>query len=156
MARRASCLPARPSPTSSPRSTRRRHPSRLRSTANSSRAKPVPIASSTTAMPSSLSNPSPEADMSFQIGGVALESRFFLGTAGYPSPQVLQQAIAASGSQVVTVGLKRQLAAGGGPGDFYQLIRASGAHLLPNTAGCRSAREAVTLAHMARELFGTN
>ena len=94
--------------------------------------------------------------MTFHIGGVELQSRFFLGTAGYPSPQVLQEAIASSGAQVVTVGLKRQLAAGGGPGDFYQLIRASGAHLLPNTAGCRSAREAVTLAQMARELFGTN
>jgi thiazole synthase len=93
--------------------------------------------------------------MAFHIGGVELQSRFFLGTAGYPSPQVLQDAIASSGAQVVTVGLKRQLAAGGGPGDFYKLIRASGAHLLPNTAGCRSAREAVTLAQMARELFGT-
>jgi thiazole synthase len=94
--------------------------------------------------------------MSFQIGGVELESRFFLGTAGYPSPQVLQQAIAASGSQVVTVGLKRQLAQGGAPGDFYRLIQQSGARLLPNTAGCRTAREAVTLAMMARELFGTH
>ena len=94
--------------------------------------------------------------MALHIGGVELESRFFLGTAGYPSPQVLQQALQASGAQVVTVGLKRQLAAGGAPGDFYQLIRASGARLLPNTAGCRSAREAVTLAKMARELFGTN
>jgi thiazole synthase len=94
--------------------------------------------------------------MSFRIGGVELASRFFLGTAGYPSPQVLQEAIAASGAQVVTVGLKRQLAAGGVPGDFYALIRASGARLLPNTAGCRSAREAVTLAQMARELFDTN
>jgi thiazole synthase len=94
--------------------------------------------------------------MSFQIGGVALESRFFLGTAGYPSPRVLQQAIAASGSQVVTVGLKRQLAQAGAPGDFYRLIRQSGARLLPNTAGCRTAREAVTLAKMARELFGTH
>ncbi len=94
--------------------------------------------------------------MSFVIGGVELNSRFFLGTAGYPSPQVLQQAIAASGAQVVTVGLKRQLAQGSTPGDFYRLIRASGAHLLPNTAGCRSAREAVTLAQMARELFGTH
>lgn len=90
------------------------------------------------------------------IGGAELSSRFFLGTAGYPSPQVLQEAIAASGTQVVTVGLKRQLAAGGQPGDFYALIRASGARLLPNTAGCRSAREAVTLAKMARELFGTH
>jgi len=100
--------------------------------------------------------------MALNIGGVELHSRFFLGTAGYPSPAVLQQAIAASGSQVVTVGLKRQLAHGqngggaGAPGDFYSLIRASGAHLLPNTAGCRTAREAVTLAQMARELFGTH
>ena len=100
--------------------------------------------------------------MVLNIGGVELHSRFFLGTAGYPSPAVLQQAIAASGAQVVTVGLKRQLAHGqpggsaGAPGDFYSLIRASGAHLLPNTAGCRTAREAVTLAHMARELFGTH
>lgn len=90
-----------------------------------------------------------------RIGDTDLRSRFFLGTAGYPSPAVLQHAIAASGSEVVTVGLKRQLA-GGGPSDFYQLIRASGARLLPNTAGCRSAREAVTLAHMARELFETH
>jgi thiazole synthase len=94
--------------------------------------------------------------MSFHIGGVELESRFFLGTAGYPSPEVLQQAIAASGAQVVTVGLKRQLAQAGTPGDFYRLIQASGARLLPNTAGCRTAREAVTLAKMARELFATN
>lgn len=93
--------------------------------------------------------------MTFQIAGRELRSRFFLGTAGYPSPQVLQEAIAASGAEVVTVGLKRQLVAGGTPGDFYALIRASGAQLLPNTAGCRSAREAVTLAHMARELFDT-
>jgi thiazole synthase len=94
--------------------------------------------------------------MSFRIADVELGSRFFLGTAGYPSPQVLQEAIAASGTQVVTVGLKRQLASGAAPGDFYALIRASGARLLPNTAGCRSAREAVTLAQMARELFDTN
>ena len=96
--------------------------------------------------------------MTFQIAGIALSSRFFLGTANYPSPQVLQQAIAASGAEVVTVGLKRQLAASGAStkNDFYTMIRDSGARLLPNTAGCRSAREAVTLAQMARELFGTN
>jgi thiazole synthase len=94
--------------------------------------------------------------VALHIGGVELQSRFFLGTAGYPSPQVLQRAIAASGAQVVTVGLKRQLAQGGVPGDFYRLIQHSGARLLPNTAGCRTAREAVTLAKMARELFATN
>jgi thiazole synthase len=94
--------------------------------------------------------------MALHIAGVELESRFFLGTAGYPSPQVLQQAIAASGAQVVTVGLKRQLAHAGTPGDFYRLVQENGARLLPNTAGCRTAREAVTLAQMARELFATN
>lgn len=94
--------------------------------------------------------------MAFQIGGATLDSRFFLGTAGYPSPQVLQEAIAASGTQVVTVGLKRQLSAGGGPSDFYSLIRQSGARLLPNTAGCRTAAEAITLSRMARELFDTH
>jgi thiazole synthase len=94
--------------------------------------------------------------MALRIGDVELASRFFLGTAGYPSPQVLQEAVAASGTQVVTVGLKRQLAAAGAPGDFYGLVRATGARLLPNTAGCRTAREAVTLSQMARELFDTH
>ncbi len=95
--------------------------------------------------------------MSFEIADTVLGSRFFLGTAGYPSPQVLQQAISASGAEVVTVGLKRQVAAGGGTqNDFFKLIQASGARLLPNTAGCRSAREAVALSQMARELFGTH
>lgn len=91
--------------------------------------------------------------------GVELSSRFLLGTAGYPSPQVLAQSIAASGTQVVTVGLKRMAAAGGDNG-FIEIIRSAlreqGARLLPNTAGCRTAREAITLAHMARELYGTN
>lgn len=93
--------------------------------------------------------------MTLRIGDTTLTSRFFLGTAGYPSPQVLQEAIAASGTQVVTLGLKRQLAAGNATNDFYRIIRASGARLLPNTAGCRTAREAVTLAQMAREMFDT-
>ncbi|WP_119153687.1 thiazole synthase [Caldimonas tepidiphila] len=93
---------------------------------------------------------------SFQIADAVLSSRFFLGTAGYPSPQVLADAIAASGAEVVTVGLRRQLASASGDNGFIGIIRASGARLLPNTAGCRSAREAVTLAHMARELLGTN
>jgi len=90
----------------------------------------------------------------FALAGVPLTSRFLLGTAGYPSPQVLHDAIVASGAQVVTVGLKRQLA-GAGDNGFVAAIRASGVRLLPNTAGCRSAREAVALAHMARDLFDT-
>jgi thiazole synthase len=94
----------------------------------------------------------------WHIGGRTLQSRFLLGTAGYPSPTILQQAITASGAQVVTVGLRRQLAAGtqaAAEGDFFTIIMATGAHLLPNTAGCRTSREAITLAQMARELFDT-
>jgi len=91
---------------------------------------------------------------SFVLAGVPLQSRFLLGSAGYPSPQVLHDAIVASGTQVVTLGLKRELAAGGDNG-FVAIVKQSGVRLLPNTAGCRSAREAVTLAHMARELLGT-
>jgi len=88
---------------------------------------------------------------------VPLQSRFLLGTAGYPSPQVLHESIVASGAQVVTLGLRRQLVGtGGGDNGFIEIIKASGARLLPNTAGCRTAREAVTLAHMARELLDTH
>lgn len=96
--------------------------------------------------------------MSFRIADVELGSRFFLGTAGYPSPEILQRAIEASGAEVVTMGLKRQLGNDGtGAGhDFFAMIRATGARLLPNTAGCRTADEAVMLARMARELFGTH
>ena len=90
--------------------------------------------------------------------GVELHSRFLLGTAGYPSPQVLAESIATSGAQVITVGLKRTMSAAGDNG-FIEIIRSAmrerGAHLLPNTAGCRTVREAITLAHMARELYDT-
>ena len=91
----------------------------------------------------------------WSVAGRTLGSRFFLGTAGYPSPQVLQQAIAASGAEVVTMALRRQLAHGAEASDFYAMVRSSGAHILPNTAGCHTAREAITLAHMAREVFDT-
>lgn len=101
------------------------------------------------------------ASDTWRIGDTELHSRFLLGTAGYPSPEVLQRAIEASGSQVLTLGLKRTLAVpGGGDNGFVQIIRDTarqyGGHLLPNTAGCRSAREAITLAHMARELLDTH
>lgn len=92
---------------------------------------------------------------SWHIGEHVFTSRFFLGTAGYPSPAVLREAIAASGAEVVTVGLKRALAAGGDNG-FVEIIQRSGARLLPNTAGCRTAREAIALAHMAREIYSTH
>lgn len=88
--------------------------------------------------------------------GEPLEGRLLLGSAGYPSPWVLQQAIAAAAAPIVTVGLKRSLAGDtSADNGFVAMVRASGARLLPNTAGCRTAREAITLARMARELYST-
>jgi thiazole synthase len=82
-----------------------------------------------------------------------LNSRLMLGTAQYPSPQVLREAVAASGAEVITVSLRRE----GSEGDtFREILRQSGCRILPNTAGCHSVREAVTTAQMARELFGTS
>lgn len=96
--------------------------------------------------------------MTWTLYGRPLASRFLLGTAGYPSPEVLRHSVIASGAQVLTVGLKRTLAAAGDNGfvaAIRETLKATGGHLLPNTAGCRTAAEAVTLAHMARELYDT-
>jgi len=84
-----------------------------------------------------------------------VSSRLLLGTALYPSPQVMADAVAASGSAIVTVSLRRESARGRMGERFLDLIRGLGVHVLPNTAGCRTAKDAVTTAMMARELFGT-
>ena len=84
-----------------------------------------------------------------------LRSALFLGTAQYPSPVVLAEAIRASGTEVVTVSLRRETAEGSGAG-FFDILRETGCRVLPNTAGCHSAQEAVTTARMARELFATD
>lgn len=87
--------------------------------------------------------------------GVELSSRLLLGTARYPSPAILAEAIKASGAEVVTVSLRRESGAERGGQSFWSFIRALGLRVLPNTAGCHSVKEAVTTAHMARELFDT-
>ncbi|MET0348409.1 MAG: thiazole synthase [Rhizobacter sp.] len=95
-------------------------------------------------------------DSSWTVGGQVLRSRLLLGTARYPSPQVLGHAVEACGTQVLTVGLRRLQPAEGGGNAFWARVRAMGCRLLPNTAGCHSADEAVTLAEMAREIFDTD
>jgi thiazole synthase len=94
-------------------------------------------------------------DDTLTLYGEAFTSRFLLGTALYPSPAVMQEAIRAAGCEMVTLGLRRQNPAEGDGDAFWQILRDSGCRLLPNTAGCRSAREAITLAQMSRELFDT-
>lgn len=88
--------------------------------------------------------------------GVELSSRLFLGTAQYPSPAILAEAVRASGTELVTVSLRRETASGASGGGFWALIRDLGVRVLPNTAGCHSVKEAVTTAHMAREVFATD
>jgi thiazole synthase len=87
---------------------------------------------------------------------VKLDSRLLLGTARYPSPAILAQAIHAAKTQIVTVSLRREAGGSRAGESFWALIRESGARVLPNTAGCRTVKEAVTTAQMAREVFGTN
>lgn len=88
--------------------------------------------------------------------GQELRSRLLLGTARYPSPASLEDAVRSSATEVVTVSLRRETAGGKQGGAFLELIRALGVHVLPNTAGCHSVSEAVLTAKMAREVFGTN
>ncbi len=90
----------------------------------------------------------------FTVAGEDFTSRLLLGTGGVPSMEVLERALTASGSQIVTVALRRVDAAAGGA--LLDVVEAAGVRLLPNTAGCRTAREAVTTAELAREAFGTD
>lgn len=93
---------------------------------------------------------------SWQLYGKSFESRFLIGTALYPSPQVMNDAIKASESQIITVSLRRQSPEAGGGNAIWDFLKQLDCALLPNTAGCHSVKEAVTLAQMSREIFETN
>ena len=92
----------------------------------------------------------------FTAYGTELASRMLLGTAQYPSPQIMAEAVAVSKAGIVTVSLRREQARGRTGERFLELIRALNVQVLPNTAGCRTAKEAVTTAQMARELLDTD
>ncbi|RUW81430.1 thiazole synthase [Mesorhizobium sp. M2A.F.Ca.ET.067.02.1.1] len=91
-----------------------------------------------------------------ELYGQKLSSRLLLGTSLYPSPAVMAEAVKASGTEVVTVSLRRESAGGKSGGQFWSLIQSLGVRVLPNTAGCHSVKEALTTARMAREVFGTD
>jgi thiazole synthase len=92
----------------------------------------------------------------FSLYGKIFESRFLIGSALYASPQIMSAAIEASGAQIVTVSLRRQNPAAGGGNAIWDFIKQLRCDLLPNTAGCRTAKEAVALAQMSREIFQTH
>ena len=95
-----------------------------------------------------------EAADPFRLAGQEFTSRLLLGTGGVPSLDVLQRAIEASGTQIVTVALRRVDPSASG--SLLDVVEAAGVRLLPNTAGCMTAREAVRTAQLAREAFGTD
>lgn len=91
-----------------------------------------------------------------QFYGTEVRSRLLLGTARYPSPAILAEAVRRSATDIVTVSLRRETAGGRSGGTFFELIRELGVRVLPNTAGCHSVSEAVLTAKMARDVFSTN
>ena len=93
-------------------------------------------------------------DDPFVIAGQELHSRLILGTGGVPSNDVLDAAIAASGTAMCTVAMRR--VEPGSPGSILGILERHGARVLPNTAGCRTAREAVLTAQLAREALHTD
>ncbi|HTR72449.1 MAG TPA: thiazole synthase, partial [Solirubrobacteraceae bacterium] len=95
------------------------------------------------------------------IAGKTLRSRLLLGTGGFPSLDLMAEAIAASGSELVTVALRRlgPTRPGGDlkrTGSLIDVLARARVGLLPNTAGCRTARDAVLTAKLAREAFATD
>lgn len=88
------------------------------------------------------------------IAGRELRSRLLLGTGGFPSLELLAESVGASGTELVTVALRR--VDPGGQGSLLDVLERTGVGLLPNTAGCHTARDAVMTARLAREAFGTD
>jgi thiazole synthase len=88
------------------------------------------------------------------IAGRTLRSRLILGTGGFPSLELMAAAIAASGSELVTVALRRIDPSA--RGSLVDVLADAGVELLPNTAGCHTARDAVLTARLAREAFATD
>ena len=88
-----------------------------------------------------------------ELGGRSLRSRLLVGTGGFRSLEQLERALAASGAEVATVALRRIDPAA--QGSLLEVLERLGLQLLPNTAGCYTARDAITTARLAREAFET-
>lgn len=88
------------------------------------------------------------------IAGEKFSSRLIMGTGGAPSLEVLDHALVASGTELTTVAMRRLDP--GAPGSVLDVLRERGIKVLPNTAGCFTAGDAVLTARLAREALGTN
>ena len=94
------------------------------------------------------------ADRPFLIAGVDVGSRLILGTGGAPSMQVVEDVVKASGTSMCTVAMRRADASTSG--SIVDVLDRAGVRILPNTAGCRTAREAIQTAQLAREALETD
>jgi thiazole synthase len=89
-----------------------------------------------------------------RIAGIELGSRLFLGTGGLPRLDLIDPVLDAADPALVTVSIRRT--SGQGEGGLLDILARRGVRVLPNTAGCLSAREAVHTAELAREALGTD
>lgn len=91
-----------------------------------------------------------------EIGGRGFKSRLFVGTGKFPSPEIMQEAVIASGSEMITVAMKRVNMLNEATDDMLTHINRENVQLLPNTSGVQTAEEAVLAAQMSREIFKTD
>ncbi len=91
-----------------------------------------------------------------KIADREFQSRLIVGTAGFPNPQVMRDALQASGAEMATVAIRRADLDNGSGENILNYLREDGYDILPNTAGCFTAKEAVLTAQLAREALGTN
>lgn len=90
------------------------------------------------------------------IADKQFDSHLVMGTGGASSQAMLEQSLVASGTQLTTVAMRRHSATSSGGESVFELLQRLNIDVLPNTAGCRTARDAVTTAKLAREALGTN
>lgn len=90
----------------------------------------------------------------WELGGREWSSRLIVGTGGFRSLEQMEEALAASGAEIVTVALRR--VDPDAKGSVLDVVERLGLFALPNTAGCFTARDAVRTARLAREAFGTD
>lgn len=94
--------------------------------------------------------------MSFTVGNIELQSRLIIGTGKYPNFQVMQAAFDASGADMVTVALRRVKLDGRPEENLLNFIDRNKYRLLPNTAGCYTAKDAILTCELAREALDTS
>jgi len=120
---------------------------------------PVTSPAPPTAAPTGLDAARQPASSGWQLAGRTLTSRLIVGTGGVQSLDVLGKVLAASGTELTTVAMRRVSNAGegtAGDGSLIGTIRQAGVAVLPNTAGCHTVAEALLVARLAREALGTD